>query len=63
MTIEIAPRRTQRVFCPIEGRNVEHVIVTLDSGLIRWCQSCFCVLDLTEWERHCGAAKKAKGED
>lgn len=55
MTSEIAPRRRERIYCPVVGRIVEHVILSLEDGRIRWCQNCFIVIEDGDWESRCGA--------
>lgn len=55
MINEIAPRRREIIYCPVVGRTVEHVIVSLPDGSYRWCQNCFLVVEENDWESRCGA--------
>lgn len=58
MVVEIAPRREERVFCRAKGDSVVHIVLTLQDGQFRWCQTCFVVFDEHDWEDRCPMAQQ-----
>jgi hypothetical protein len=55
MVSEIGPRDVVTVFCPIIARDVDHVLVHLDTGeTFHWCQTCFEVLSEEAWRERSG---------